>query len=120
MNISGIGYSHLRFLLAAVAMSLILISCGSEKKALKPPPEHPIELRVENLSTTVIDEIQAKPCGYSNEYFKTQMHGLKPKQRTMLHIYQECVDLIALDGFGNVMDQLVGLRLNTHITWKIK
>ena len=98
----------------------LINNCSSEKTALKPPPENPIELRVENNSSSVIDVIQAKPCGADAKEFKTQMNGIKPKERIMLHIYEECVDLEALDGFGNVMNELLGLRLNSNITWKIQ
>jgi hypothetical protein len=109
---------------ARVCLLLTLLplinNCSSDKTALKPPPENPIELRVENNSLSVIDVIQAKPCGANEDQYKPQMNGIKPKERIMLHIYEECVDLVALDGFGNVMDELVGLRLNSHITWKIQ
>ena len=99
---------------------LMINNCSSEKPALIPPPDHPIQLRVENDSTTVIDVIQAKPCGANAKAYKPQMTSIKPRERIMLQIYQQCVDLVALDAFGNVMDELVGLRLNSNITWKIK
>ena len=110
----------LRLLACLMAFLPLLNNCSSEKTALKPPPDNPIELRVENNSLTVIDVIEAKPCGADDKQYQPQMEAIKPKQRVMLHIYQECVDLVALDGFGNVMDELVGLRLNTNITWKIQ
>jgi hypothetical protein len=105
------------FLLAFLPL---LNNCSSEKPALKPPPDNPIELRVENNSSQVVDVIEAKPCGADDTQYQSQMEAIKPKQRVMLHIYQECVDLVALDSFGNVMDELVGLRLNSNITWKIQ
>ena len=98
----------------------LINNCSSEKAALKPPPENPIELRIENNSASVIDVIQAKPCGADAKEYKTQMSAIKPNERIMLHIYEHCVDLVALDGFGNVMDELAGLRLNSNITWKIQ
>ncbi|WP_455211880.1 hypothetical protein [Kaarinaea lacus] len=98
----------------------LINNCSTEKAALKPPPDNPIELRVENHASSVIDVIQAKPCGMDDKEYKPQMNGIKPQERIMLHIYEECVDLVALDSFGNVMDELVGLRLNTNITWKIQ
>ena len=108
-------------IICLVTASLPLINnCSTEKTALKPPPENPIELRVENNATSVIDVIQAKPCGADTKEYRPQMSGIKPKQRVMLHIYEECVDLVALDSFGNVMDEFVGLRMNTHTTWKIQ
>lgn len=103
-----------------LALALLINNCSSEKSALKPPPENPIELRVENHSSSVIDVIQAKPCGANDDQYKTQMNAIKPEERIMLHIYEDCVDLVALDGFGNVMDELAGLRLNSNITWKIQ
>lgn len=98
----------------------LLNNCSSEKPAIKPPPQHPIQLRVENDSSTVIDVIQAKPCGAKPALYKPQMNAIKPKERIMLQFYEECVDLVALDAFGNIMDELGGLRLNSNITWKIK
>ena len=110
-------------LLACFGLYLVLLAfffgCSSEPVGLKPPPENPIQLKVENNSADVIDVIQAKPCGSGDENYKTQIHGVKPQERITLQIYEECVDLVALDGFGNVMDSLVGLRLNSYITWKI-
>jgi hypothetical protein len=108
-------------LIAVLLISLPLFNnCSSQKPALKPPPENPIELRVENNSQQVIDVIEAKPCGADASQYKPQMEAIKSKQRVMLHIYQECVDLVARDSFGNVMDELVGLRMNSNITWKIE
>ena len=108
---------------AGACLLLILFplinNCSSDKTALKPPPDNPIELRVENNSSSVIDVIQSKPCGANEDQYKSQINSVKPKDRIMLHIYEECVDLVALDGFGNVMDELAGLRLNSRITWKI-
>ena len=103
-----------------LALVPLINNCTPEKPALKPPPENPIELRVENHSSTVIDVIQAKPCGAGDDQYKPQMNAIKPQERIMLHIFEECVDLVALDSFGNVMDELVGLRLNSNITWKIQ
>lgn len=103
-----------------VIFSLLITNCSSDKETLKPPPENPIQLRVENKSASVIDVINAKPCGASDEHYKPQMNAIKPNDRILLQIYEECVDLVALDGFGNVLDELVGLRLNSNITWKIR
>lgn len=103
-----------------VIFLLLITNCSSDKAVLKPPPETPIQLRVENNSAGVIDVINSKPCGASEEHYKPQMNTIKPNDRIMLHIYEECVDLEALDGFGNVLDELVGLRLNSNITWKIR
>ncbi|MGD8593723.1 MAG: hypothetical protein PVF82_12855 [Gammaproteobacteria bacterium] len=103
-----------------LALIPLINNCSPVKPALKPPPENPIELRVENHSSAVIDVIQSKPCGANDDQYKPQMNAIKPEERIMLHIYEECVDLVALDGFGNVMDELVGLRLNSNITWKIR
>lgn len=102
-----------------IALLLLINNCSLDKAALKPPPDHPIQLRVENHSPTVIDVIQAKPCGSDPKQYKPQITGVKPKERIMLEIYEDCVDLIALDGFGNIMDELAALRLNSNITWKI-
>lgn len=98
----------------------LINNCSTQKAGLKPPPENPIELRVENNASSVIDVIQAKPCGTNEKEYKPQMNGIKPGERIMLHIYEECVDLVALDSFGNAMDELVGLRMNSNITWKIQ
>jgi len=115
------GLTRLTIKLCLLVIALPLINnCSSEKAALKPPPTHPIQLRVENDSSTVIDVIQAKPCGTDAKHYKPQMNSIKPHERVMLQIYEHCVDLVALDGFGNVMDELGGLRLNSNITWKIK
>ena len=103
-----------------LALLFLINNCSSEKAVLKPPPENPIELRVENHAAAVIDVIEAKPCGSDDKQYRPQMEAIKPNQRIMLHIYQDCVDLVARDGFGNVMDELVGLRMNSNITWKIK
>lgn len=100
--------------------TLLIMNCASEAPELKSTPTNPITLRVENNSSKVIDVIQAKPCGTDNRQFKPQMNAIKPKERIMLQIYEECVDLVALDGFGNVLDELVGLRMNANITWKIQ
>ncbi|MCG6969179.1 MAG: hypothetical protein LJE85_05345 [Gammaproteobacteria bacterium] len=109
-----------RLLILLLVFLPMLNNCSSEKAALKPPPENPIELRVENHAAAVIDVIEAKPCGSDDKQYRPQMEAIKPNQRIMLHIYQDCVDLVARDGFGNVMDELVGLRMNSNITWKIK
>ena len=103
-----------------VSVIFLFNNCSSNKPAIQPPPDHPIQLRVENNSSTVIDVIQAKPCGAAASGYKPQMNTIKPQERIMLQIYEHCVDLVALDAFGNVMDELAGLRLNTNITWKIK
>jgi hypothetical protein len=106
--------------IAGLSLLLLLSACASEPVGLKPPPEDPIKLRVINQSDTVIDVIDAKPCGADDSQYKTQMESIKPNQRIMLHIYQECVDLVALDAFGSALDELPGLRLNSNITWKIQ
>ena len=103
-----------------LAVLLLINNCSSNKPGLKPPPENPIQLRVENDSPNVIDVIQSKPCGTDATQYRPQMNTIKPKERIMLQIYEECVDLIALDAFGSVMDELEGLRLNSNITWRIK
>ena len=68
-----------RFALNACLLTVALLminNCSSEKPALIPPPDHPIQLRVENDSTTVIDVIQAKPCGANAKAYKPQMTSL--------------------------------------------
>ena len=110
---------HVGVLLCLTSLPLIN-NCSTEPVALVPPPENPIELRIENNSSTVIDVIRAKPCGSDDSQYKPQMEAVKPNERIMLHIYEHCVDLEALDSFGNVMDELAGLRINSNITWKIQ
>lgn len=99
---------------------LLLLSCATEVP--KPPKlsKNPIQLRVHNVSNNIIDSIEAKPCGYSSKQYKTQMTGIKPQQKIMLEIYQQCVDLVALDGFGTVLDELTHLRLNSNTIWTIR
>lgn len=112
-------YNTLRLVLLITISSTLIISCASDAPKPPPIPKHPIQLRVHNESDKIIDAIDAKPCGFKAKYYKTQMTGIKPGQKIMLEIYQQCVDLVALDGFGTVLDELKYLRLNSHITWKI-
>jgi hypothetical protein len=120
-SLSFRGVTRFLIVFSLLLTALLLINnCSSNKNGLKPPPEHPIQLRVVNESATVIDVIQAKPCGAKARQYKPQINTIKPQERIMLQIYEECVDLVALDAFGNVMDELAGLRLNSNITWKIK
>ena len=99
---------------------LTLTACSTQTSKPFAPPSKPIQLRVHNDSEKIIDSIDAKPCGSTNKEYKTQMTGIKPQQKIMLEIYMHCVDLVALDGFGTVLNELQSLRLNSNITWSIR
>ena len=111
---------RIRNILIFLISSLLVISCATEAPKPPPIPKNPIQLRVHNDSDKFVDTINAKPCGGTTKDYKTQLTGLKPGQKIMLEIYQQCVDLVALDGFGSVLGELKYLRLNSNITWNIR
>ncbi|MDH5327570.1 MAG: hypothetical protein OEZ68_01520 [Gammaproteobacteria bacterium] len=101
--------------------AIILLACGSATiQTNDRATSKPIQLRVHNNSSNIIDSIDAKPCGSGPEQYKTQMTGIKPQQKIMLEIYMSCVDLVATDGFGTPLAELTQLRLNTNTIWSIR
>ena len=102
---------------------LLLSACASNPPGLPTQEElakmHVHHLQVVNNSKQVINAIRYKPCGGEQSGFHTLAQNLMPQERVAFNLFDNCIDVQAVNTFDQTLSEQKGLVMSENAVWEL-